>query len=192
MSVSVSIKYTPNPNSVQFFVEKEWISFCFECKVKSDCIQSPLLQSLWDIQGIVYMLVGTNFIVINKDFYSIWDNLIPKIINVLSDFLIKYDYIFPVSKEELKRCIEQVEMKKNVKEFTGLELKINELLKEKVRPALELHGGGVRLIELNRDELVLELLGACVGCPSSMETVQFGVLQLLQYYFPEIKTIKIV
>ncbi|MFK7789942.1 MAG: NifU family protein [Phycisphaeraceae bacterium] len=47
---------------------------------------------------------------------------------------------------------------------------------ERIRPAIQSDGGDLELIGIRSDGTVLiKLLGACVGCPSSTMTLQMGI-----------------
>jgi Fe-S cluster biogenesis protein NfuA len=47
---------------------------------------------------------------------------------------------------------------------------------EKIRPAIQSDGGDLELIGIRSDGTVLiKLLGACIGCPSSTMTLQMGI-----------------
>jgi Fe-S cluster biogenesis protein NfuA len=56
---------------------------------------------------------------------------------------------------------------------------------EKIRPALEMHGGNVELLEVADNCAKIRLLGHCIGCPSSMLTLQFGIEATLREDIPE-------
>ena len=53
---------------------------------------------------------------------------------------------------------------------------------EAIRPALQVDGGDVRVLELDEDEgrVDLELLGACGGCPMSSLTLKAGIERILK------------
>lgn len=47
---------------------------------------------------------------------------------------------------------------------------------ERIRPAIQSDGGDLELVGIRGDGTVLiKLLGACVGCPSSTMTLQMGI-----------------
>lgn len=64
---------------------------------------------------------------------------------------------------------------------------------EKIRPYLQADGGDIRLHEITPDLVVrVELLGACGGCPFSVQTLKFGVEEALRREVPEIKYVEAV
>lgn len=56
---------------------------------------------------------------------------------------------------------------------------------ERIRPAIQSDGGDLELIGIRSDGTVLiKLLGACVGCPSSTMTLQMGIERNLMEKVP--------
>jgi Fe-S cluster biogenesis protein NfuA len=61
---------------------------------------------------------------------------------------------------------------------------------ENVRPFLQSDGGDIELIKVTDDfRIVVNLLGACGTCPTSIITLKMGVEKYLKQYFPEIKEV---
>ena len=61
---------------------------------------------------------------------------------------------------------------------------------ELIRPYLQADGGDVQLTEITDDMIVkVQLSGACVGCPFSIQTLKAGVEQALRKEIPEIKEV---
>lgn len=73
-----------------------------------------------------------------------------------------------------------------------LKEKVNEVI-EKVRPALEADGGGIELVDVLEDEkvVVVNLTGACHGCPMSTMTIKGFVEQTIIKEIPEIKEVRL-
>ena len=59
---------------------------------------------------------------------------------------------------------------------------------DSVRPYLKADGGDVELIEVT-DELIVKvkLVGACDGCPFSIQTLKAGIEQAIRNEVPEIR-----
>ncbi len=64
---------------------------------------------------------------------------------------------------------------------------------EKVRPALEADGGGIELVDILEDEKVVlvNLTGACHGCPMSTMTIKGFVEQTMCAEVPEISEVRL-
>lgn len=64
---------------------------------------------------------------------------------------------------------------------------------DRIRPAVQADGGDVELLEVTDDGVVrIRLHGACVGCPSSEITLQYGIEHNLRQYVPEVSRIEAV
>jgi len=60
--------------------------------------------------------------------------------------------------------------------FTDEELKpaVSNII-DKVRPKLALDGGDIKFLDVLNSKVYVQLLGACVGCSSSGDTLKYGV-----------------
>lgn len=71
----------------------------------------------------------------------------------------------------------------------SLEKKIHQAL-DSVRPYLQTDGGDITFVELTDDNIVkVKLLGACNGCPMSIQTLKLGVEKAIQNFVPEVKEV---
>ena len=55
-----------------------------------------------------------------------------------------------------------------------------------IRPYLEADGGDVRVVEIKKDTVFIELLGNCGTCPMSAMTLKAGVEEAIKREAPEI------
>jgi Fe-S cluster biogenesis protein NfuA len=64
---------------------------------------------------------------------------------------------------------------------------------DRVRPALEADGGGIELVDVLDDEkiVLVNLTGACHGCPMSTMTIKGYVEQTIVEEIPEIKEVRL-
>lgn len=69
--------------------------------------------------------------------------------------------------------------------------KIVRVMDEYVRPALKSHGGDGTFVSFdeNTGEVKVRLSGSCGTCPYAQMTLRSLVLQVLQEYIPEVKTV---
>lgn len=59
-----------------------------------------------------------------------------------------------------------------------------------IRPYLQADGGDISLVEVTPEMIVkVRLIGACHGCPFSIQTLKAGVEQSLMKEVPEIKAV---
>ena len=68
--------------------------------------------------------------------------------------------------------------------------KINEIIKNRVQPALAGHNGGIDLLEVTPDGFVkIKLTGACSSCPDAQQTLAEVVETALREAYPELKSV---
>ncbi len=61
---------------------------------------------------------------------------------------------------------------------------------EKIRPYLVADGGDISIVEITDDMIVrVEMMGACNGCPFSMQTLKAGVEMAVRNEVPEIREV---
>ncbi|MDG5800482.1 NifU family protein [Marinilabiliaceae bacterium ANBcel2] len=61
---------------------------------------------------------------------------------------------------------------------------------EGIRPYLQSDGGDISIVDITDDFVVkVELLGACDGCPMSVQTLKNGVEMVLKSKVPSVKEV---
>ena len=67
---------------------------------------------------------------------------------------------------------------------------VEKVIEERIKPKLAAHGGGVDLVEIRDDNIVVvKLTGACGSCPFSIMTLKAGVEAELKRQFPDLKEV---
>lgn len=62
---------------------------------------------------------------------------------------------------------------------------------DEIRPALELDGGTVELLDVTSDMVVkLSFVGACGGCPLSALTLKLGIERTIKQQVPEVVAVE--
>ncbi len=70
-----------------------------------------------------------------------------------------------------------------------MKTEVEEAIKE-IQPHLRADGGDIELIDVNEEGVVkVKLKGACVGCPMSQMTLQYGIERYLKRKIPEVKKV---
>jgi Fe-S cluster biogenesis protein NfuA len=68
-----------------------------------------------------------------------------------------------------------------------LKQRVEQVIEEKIRPALVRDGGNIQLVDVTDEGVVqVRLRGACAGCPGAIMTLQFGVQRILQEEIKEV------
>ncbi|OUX06135.1 MAG: hypothetical protein CBE00_08305 [Planctomycetaceae bacterium TMED240] len=68
---------------------------------------------------------------------------------------------------------------------------INHIIDEYVQPAVQGHGGFIRLedFDMESGRVLVLLQGSCSGCASSTITLKMGVENMLKHYVPEVNAV---
>jgi len=60
----------------------------------------------------------------------------------------------------------------------------------RIRPAVQMDGGDIELVDVVDGVVKLKLVGACSGCPSSTMTLQQGIERAIRAEVPDIKSVE--
>ena len=63
---------------------------------------------------------------------------------------------------------------------------------DEIRPQIQLDGGDVELVAVEKQTVKVRLIGHCAGCPMSAMTLKNGVEALIKQRVPEIQKVEAV
>ena len=175
----VQTEITPNPNSLKFLPGKIVSNKgSFEI-TQNDRTNNELVKNLLSINGVEGIFLGKDFISINKNDDTSWDEIKHIVISLINDFY-----------SSGKECVVENNLIENNKNLKDIEKKIVKILDEKIRPAVAKDGGDIKFKEFKDGIVKVQLQGSCSGCPSSTMTLKQGVQNLLCHYLPEVKKVE--
>lgn len=188
LSRNLFIQTLPTPNeqalkflpSMQLLAENETREFLSGREAAS----SPLVFKLFAIDGIRLVMVGHNFITVEKS-EADWSILKPEIFSVLTEYL---STGAPVIMEE-NDLGDDVKINEDDSETVTL---IKELIFTRIRPAIQEDGGDIEFVSFEDHEgkVFLRLKGACRSCDSSAVTLRNGIENMLKHYIEEVQTVE--
>lgn len=178
MTINVYTEQTPNPATMKFMVNKLLINGSEDFASKEAAEHSPFAKELFKFNFVNGVFFASNFVTITKTEDAEWAD------------------VEPILKEFVKGAVES---EYKIKEETGLdtpafegsdlEIKIQQILHDYVRPAVEQDGGAITYKSFDEGVVTVELRGSCSGCPSSTITLKSGIQNLLQRMVPEVKEV---
>ena len=175
----VQTEITPNPNSLKFFPGKK-VSNDSPIEITDKTLtDNELIKNILSINGVKGVFLTDEFLSVNKDQNTEWNDLKHIIISLINDFYSNGAEII----------IDKNSTNKINKSFSDIEKKIINILETKVRPAVAKDGGDIKFKEFKKGVVTVNLQGSCSGCPSSTMTLKQGVQNLLCHYIPEIKEV---
>jgi NFU1 iron-sulfur cluster scaffold homolog, mitochondrial len=181
------IEETPNPNAVKFIL-REPVSNGVARQYGSATLAEtdPLAKSLFDVGHVVSVFYMDSMITVEKDDEGDWDELLPAL-------------AVPIRAAEAvtssAAAAAGAAVGGSIAALTSDDprlLKINEILDEKVRPALMGDGGYLEVLGLKEHTLSIRYQGACGSCPSSLTGTLMAIEGMLkQEVDPELEVIAV-
>ncbi len=165
------IQETPNPNAVKFLL-REPVSSGTSHSFSSakDAENNKLAASLFNIGNVVSVFYMDRMITVEKTDETDWDELLP----VLAVPIREAESVAQASAAAVGGAIAAV-----VSNDPRL-LQINEILDERIRPALAGDGGWLEILELADNTLKIRYQGACGSCPSSLTGTLMAIENMIQ------------
>tara|TARA_B100001057_G_scaffold45035_1_gene40185 strand:+ start:590 stop:1129 length:540 start_codon:yes stop_codon:yes gene_type:complete len=174
----VQTEVTPNPNSLKFLPGKKVSnSGPYEINNKDE-IKNELVKNILSVKGVESIFLGQDFISVNKNDQTKWDDIKHIVISLINDFY-----------SDGKDFVIDENVKEEVSSYDEIEKKIVKILDQKIRPAVARDGGDIKFKEFKDGVVKVQLQGSCSGCPSSTMTLKQGVQNLLCHYLPEVKEV---
>ena len=179
----VDTERTPNPDTLKFLPGKKVSEVGPIEFLKNDkSIKVSLANKILSLEGTVMVFFGEDFITVKKEKDINWEDLKHGIISEINDYYSKGNDVI-IKKETNKNKSKLTESDETIN-------KINEVLDQKIRPAVARDGGDISFRSFKDGIVTVELKGSCSGCPSSMMTLKQGVQNLLCHYIPEVKSVE--
>jgi Fe-S cluster biogenesis protein NfuA len=182
------IEETPNPNAVKFILREPVTNGVARQYGSADQAESdPLAQSLFEIGHVVSVFYMDRMVTIEKDDEGDWDELLPALaVPIRAAEAVNVSAAAAAAGAAVGGSIAAV-----TSDDPRL-LRINEILDEKVRPALMGDGGYLEVLGLTDHTLSIRYQGACGSCPSSLTGTLMAIEGMLkQEVDPELEVVAV-
>ncbi len=178
MTINVYTEQTPNPATMKFMVNKLLINGSEDFATKESAESSPFAKELFKFNFVNGVFFASNFVTVTKTEDAEWNDI---------EAILK-EFVKGAVEAELK--IKDVATDEVLNfEGTDIEIKIQQILHDYVRPAVEQDGGAITYKSFEEGVVTVELRGSCSGCPSSTITLKSGIQNLLQRMVPDVKEV---
>ena len=174
----VQTEVTPNPNSLKFIPGKKVSNSGPYEITKKEEMDNDLVRNILSINGVEGIFLGEDFISVNKEDLTKWEDIKHIVISLINDFY-----------SDGKEFVIDENIQEKDKNLNEIEHRIVKILDEKIRPAVARDGGDIKFKEFKDGIVKVQLQGSCSGCPSSTMTLKQGVQNLLCHYLPEVKEV---
>ena len=180
------IEETPNPNAVKFILREPVSNGVARQYGSADQAENdPLAKSLFDVGQVVSVFYMDRMITVEKEDEGDWDDLLPAL-------------AVPIRAAEAvssSAAAAAAAVGGSIAAVTSDDprlLKINEILDERVRPALMGDGGYLEVLGLTDHTLSIRYQGACGSCPSSLTGTLMAIEGMLkQEVDPDLEVIAV-
>ena len=177
MNINVYTESTPNPATMKFIVNKLLINGSVDYPNKESAEKSTFAKELYKFSFVNGVFFASNFVTVTKSEGTEWDDIEP----ILKEFV--------KGAVESELTVQEVEQEEVNFEGTDAEVKIQQILHDYVRPAVEQDGGAISYKSFTDGIVTVELRGSCSGCPSSTLTLKSGIENLLKRMVPEVQEV---
>ena len=168
MLMVADVDLTPNPHALKFILNEKLLNFeTRQYPDKESAKDDPFAAGIFNLDGVVSVFYMDKFVTIEKSVDANWAQIQRPFI----DFLKSFDPEL-IPKETITAP--------TVEEENELLKKINQLLDQKVRPALAGDGGGLQVIGVDGFTVKIRYQGACGSCPSSISGTLMAIEGLLK------------
>ena len=183
----IQTEETPNPATLKFIPGKTLLTKgTLEFKSPEEATNNSLAKKLFADVNVKGVFIGRDFLTVTKSESVEWEILKPTLLSSILDY---FSSGGKIKNSELETNPQEKKIKYTKKDQEIVN-KINELLEERIKPAVAQDGGDINFVKLQKGIVFLELRGACSGCPSSTITLKSGIENMLKYYIPEIQSVE--
>jgi len=162
------VDLTPNPHALKFILNQKLLNYeTRQYPDKESAKDDPFASGIFQLDGVVSVFYMDKFVTIEKSTDANWAQIQRPFIDFLKSFdpeLIPKETISAPTAEEENELLK----------------KINQLLDQKVRPALAGDGGGLQVLGVEGFTVKIRYQGACGSCPSSISGTLMAIEGLLK------------
>jgi Fe-S cluster biogenesis protein NfuA len=162
------VDLTPNPHALKFILNERLLNAeTRQYSKKEDAENDPFAKGIFEIDGVMSVFYMDKFVTIEKSKEANWGQIQKPFITFLKSF----DKSLIPAETGVKPLDEN---------SSELLRQINELLDQRVRPALAGDGGGLEVIGLEGNVVKIRYQGACGSCPTSISGTLMAIEGLLR------------
>ncbi len=180
----IQTESTPNPATLKFLPGQAVMPVGTADFPNAEAAStSPLALRVFDVDGVLGVFFGPDFVTVTKDDAVDWAHIKPAILGAIMEH---YQSGEPVMSDESGTVGHAIGDGENEEIIA----QIKELLDTRVRPAVAQDGGDITFHGFDRGVVYLHMQGACAGCPSSTQTLKMGIENLLRHFIPEVTEVR--
>ncbi len=185
----IQTEQTPNPATLKFLPGQTVLAEgTIDIRDVEAAERSPLAARLFLIDEVVGVFFGNDFVTVSKTDDADWQMLKPVILGIIMEHFVSGKPVMLDSADLGDAMTDGAEDGPDA-EIIG---QIKDLLETRVRPAVAMDGGDIVFRGFQNGVVMVQLQGACQGCPSSTATLKMGIENMLRHYIPEVVEVRAV
>lgn len=182
----IQTEVTPNPATVKFVPGQAVMpSGTADFRSAEDAAHSILAARLFQVEDVVGVFLGSDFVSVTKVDDADWQLLKPVVLGIIMEH-----YVSGLPVIEMPEAVDSSADQADAGPDSEIVGQIKELLETRVRPAVAQDGGDIEFRGFENGIVMLELRGSCQGCPSATMTLKMGVENMLKHYIPEVVEVR--
>ncbi len=178
LPIKITAEPTADPFVCKFIVDTPILANrTIGCRNKVAARGAPLLEALFEIEGVREVLLTGNIVTIAKSGTDSWQILGKKIGAAIRNAIESGQPLIPddwgqkpPSENDLYQEVERV-------------------LASRVNPGISTHGGHVELVDVKGTSVYLRLSGGCQGCGAANVTLRQGIEKAIRSHVPAVTEI---
>ena len=180
MDIKLMIQSTPNPNALKFVLNVPVRTEGNVTYKKGDkCTYNPLAKAIFEISNFIKeVYFFDNYLTVTQDGTADWDELEEKIRKIILADIEEHDPNFKLEETNVKLSQPATSAPQRPEVA-----QINSILDETVRPALQMDGGDIQVVDYQNNTVKVFYQGACGSCPSSAMGTLKAVENILKDQF---------
>lgn len=135
---------------------------------------SPLVERLFQIDGVTAVLISNQQITVTKRNSEPWQVIGKQVGAAIRAHMTTG---LPAVNPELREQLPSEDV---------LRLRVQDVIEQEVMPAVRSHGGVIRLLDVKGNTVFLQMGGGCQGCSSAESTLKQGVEIAIRRAVPEV------
>ncbi|MDA0375032.1 MAG: NifU family protein [Planctomycetota bacterium] len=174
-----SIQPTPNPNAFKFVVDGVLYAGTKSYATAAEAAGHDLAESLFAIDGVDTLFFCDRFVTVSMKASADWRFVHEQATRALESYQPDGEAAAPGAAEATEDGGGFDASQLGDSERALLE-RIDEVLDDRIRPALAGDGGGLEVVGLDGKTLQIRYQGACGSCPSSIAGTLMAIQNMLQ------------
>ena len=147
----------------------------------------PAVRALLEIPGVHSVIGKGDLLVVARREDTAWPAILDRVEHALTKASIGRAPEPTVATPDPEES--RTEESGNPEDKAGLRARVEKVIKERINPGLDSHGGFLELLDIQGTKLFVHMGGGCQGCAMSAATLKQGVESILRSEIPEITEI---